>query len=458
MPIREPPGDFDSDDVADFLRSNPQLRSVELLLVDTQGVMRGKRTIADDLPTIYRNGVNFPGSVFAMDISGATIESTGLGYHTGDPDQICWPVEGSLRIVPWSDGQAAQLILAMYDLEGRRYFADPRAVLARVTERFSELELTPDVAIELEFYIFKAEQGRPTPPIWPRREIADTSTQCYGMDQLDDCAKLIDDVLAAAEQQGVPAESTISEFAPGQYEINLEHVADPMAACDDAVLLKRIIKAIAEQHGFQATFMAKPYAGLSGSGMHIHASIREPNGDNVFAGPLTEITPPFAHAIAGLSATCGDFMALFAPNVNSYRRFERGTYAPTSNSWGINNRTVAFRVPLSDPASRRIEHRVSGADANPYLVMAGVLAGIHHGIGEAPELDQPIERNAYDERTPNLPDTWLAALYSFQESELAERYLGADYCRVYTAIKLAERQKFECCVSDQEYQWYLRSV
>jgi glutamine synthetase len=363
-----------------------------------------------------------------------------------------------LFIVPWSDTPRAQLTMSMYGADGQPFFADPRHLLSRIIDRFSAEHRRPDVAIELEFYFCSMNRGRPRAPVWPGRDLPDKATQCYGLEQLDDCGEFIDAILAAAQQQDIAAESAISEYAPGQYEINLDHTTDPLRVCDDAVRLKRIVKGVADRQGLQATFMAKPYPELAGNGQHIHASVLGRDGDNLFSGEAERPNPALSRAIAGLQAACGDFMAIFAPNANSYRRFVPGNYAPTSNCWGINNRTVALRVPLGDRANRRIEHRVAGADANPYLVMAAVLAGLHYGLNEERLPEPPVTGNAYDVCRPNLPDTWIGGLYAFQESGLAETYFGSDYCRLFTSLKLAEREKFNREVTDLEYEWYLRTV
>ncbi|MFG1489662.1 glutamine synthetase, partial [Oceanospirillum sp. HFRX-1_2] len=208
-------------------------------------------------------------------------------------------------------------------------------------------------------------------------------------------ASFFGEVRSACVEQGIPADTIISELGPGQFEINLMHVADPALAGDHATLFKRLVKGVARKHDFGATFMAKPYADKSGNGFHVHFSLIDKDGNNVFDDGTDAGSDLLRHAIAGLMETMADSMLIFAPHLNSYRRFAAGAHAPTFASWGYENRTVALRVPESEPVARRIEHRVSGADANPYLVLASVLAGALYGIENKLQPPSPIEGDAY---------------------------------------------------------------
>ncbi len=193
----------------------------------------------------------------------------------------------------------------------------------------------------------------------------------------------LEDLWSAADTQGVPLEGAISEYAPGQFELTLKHGPDALRAADEALMYKRLAKGVAARHGYEATFMAKPFSGRSGSGLHLHVSVNDTAGNNIFAAEEAEGAPVLRHAIGGMKALLGESMAIFAPNANSYRRFRANSYAPVSPTWGVNNRTVPLRVPAGAAHTRHIEHRMAGADANPYLALAALLAGVHHGIRHA---------------------------------------------------------------------------
>lgn len=445
----------------EFLEAHPEIRAVDLLIPDINGILRGKRIDRAMLPKVYEEGVSLPGSVFAADITGDTVEETGLGFSIGDSDQVCFPVAGTLRATPWQGRPMAQLLLSMYGLNGEPYFADPQHVLARVMEHFRTITLTPVVAVEMEFYVIDRERaagGAPQPPISPVTGKRESKTQVYGISELDDYSNLLGDIAAACEAQNIPADTAVAEYAPGQYEINLAHEPDPLSACANAILLKRVIKNVALKHGMEATFMARPYDDMAGSGTHIHVSLIDQDGRNVFANGEDLGGPMLGHAVGGLMDTMTESMALFAPNANSYRRFRVDSFVPLHPSWGFNNRTTALRIPSGPDHARRVEHRVAGADSNPYLLMAAVLAGIHHGITRKLEPVPPTEGNACEQSEATLPTTWPAALQALAEATVIPDYLGQDFVHVYMANKISERAKFDYHVSPLEHEWYLLSV
>lgn len=438
----------------------PDLEAIDLLLPDMNGLLRGKRITADALDKVYRDGVCLPMSLIATDITGNTVEETGLGYDIGDEDRICRPVPGSLRPVPWSPRPMAQLLLSMEDGQGGVFEANPREVLRRVVERFAARGLTPVVAIELEFYLFDRlpdAQGRPQPAINPQTGTRNATTQVYSMEDLDDHRGFIDAVTAACAIQDIPADTAVAEYAPGQFEINLKHRADALRACDEALLLKRTIKAVAQQQGLQASFMAKPLVEQAGSGLHVHVSLLDRQGRNVFAGPQDAPAEALKHAIGGLQRSAADTLLLFAPHANSYRRYVLNAFVPLADTWGFNNRTVAMRVPHSDAANTRIEHRVAGADANVYLACAAVLAGMLHGLEHGFDPGPPIVGNAY-EQTDNRSPSWRQSIDDFLASDLVATQFGTRFRHIYGQQKRKELRSFETQVTDLDYAWYLRAV
>jgi len=441
-----------------WLARHPQVRAIDLLLPDQMGIPRGKRVSVDELEGVHRDGLLLPGSMFALDVLGGTVQETGLGFDEGDADRVCLPVPGSLATVPWLGGEIAQMQVAMYEHDRTPFYGDPRHVLARVAERFHDQGLRPVVAVELEFYFVDRERtpdGRAQPPRQPLTGRREHNTQINSMAELDQYSAVLSAIDATARAQELPTGTVLAEYGPGQFEVNLHHVDDVLLACDHAIRLKRLVKGVALQHGMEATFMPKPYRDHAGSGAHLHVSLLDADGRNIFADDDPAGSPALAHAIGGLAASINDTMAVCAPTANSYRRFQSEAYVPLNPSWSVNNRGVAFRVPHGPPASRRVEHRVAGADANPYLLAAMVLAGIHLGLEKKLDPGPVVSGNAYRDATPTIPLSWPEALAAFERSTFVREYLGERFTDLYTRTRRGELQDFRSYVSPLEYSWYL---
>ncbi|MCD4864909.1 glutamine synthetase family protein [Pseudomonas sp. PLB05] len=455
-----PPRAVRLDEATDFLREHPEVQFVDLLIADMNGVVRGKRIERNNLPKVFEKGINLPASLFALDITGSTVESTGLGLDIGDADRVCFPITDTLSMEPWQKRPTAQLLMTMHEMEGEPFFADPREVLRQVVQRFDELGLTVCAAFELEFYLIDQENinGRPQPPRSPISGKRPQSVQVYSMDDLDEYADCLQDIIDGARAQGIPADAIVAESAPAQFEVNLNHVADPIKACDYAVLLKRLIKNVAYDHEMDTTFMAKPYPGQAGNGLHVHISLLDKEGRNIFAGEDPEQNAALRHAIGGVLETLRACMAFLCPNVNSYRRFGSQFFVPNAPSWGLDNRTTALRVPTGTPEAHRIEHRVAGADANPYLLLAGVLAGVHHGLTRQIEPGPVTEGNSYEQHEQSLPNNLRDALRYLDDSSVMAEYIDPKYIDIFVACKEHELEEFEHSISDLEYNWYLHTV
>lgn len=456
-PTTAPP----DDEVRLFSERHPDTEIIEALVTDTNGVIRGKQLPVGALAKVYGSGLRLPASVFALDIWGQDVEASGLIFETGDADRVCVPVPGTLKPVPWLATPTAQLLLTMVENDGRPFYADPRQVLSRVLATYRARDLTPVVAIELEFYLFDArrdEQGRPQLPLSPVTGQRLFDSQLYGLDELQEFGEVFGTINRACVAQSIPTDTLIAEQAPGQYEINLVHLPDALAAADYAVMLKRVIKGVASAHRMTASFMAKPFGQRAGNGMHVHFSLLDRDGHNVFDDGTEQGSPVLSQAIAGLLATMADGMAVFAPNANSYRRFQPGSHAPMAPAWGYDNRSTALRIPLAEPAAMRIEHRVAGADANPYLTLATILAGALHGIEQRLEPPPATVGDAYAQHPRSLPDTWEHALERFENSDFIREHLGAGAQTIYSACKWQELFAFRRQVTPLEYDAYLRTV
>jgi len=453
----------DSAECNKFLSDHPNIDTIQIFFTNASGVPRGKNLRRHDLLPVFEHGRYLPGTMLALDITGEDVEESGLVWEDGDADRLGRPIAGTLTPMPWMGERQAQLMLSVYELDGKPCVYDPRHVLAHVIERFKSLGMVPVIACELEFFLLdrnRDSRGKQQPPLSQTTSFRPWDIQVYGLRELDDFAPFLKDLYTACDIQNIPAETAISEYAPGQLEITLRHKADALRAADDAIMYKRIVKGIAVQHGFEATFMAKPFSESAGNGMHLHVSLADEKGNNLFASNLPEGTPLLRHAIAGMMKMLPESMAIFAPNANSYRRFRANSYAPVAPTWGINNRTVSLRVPAGPASTRHIEHRVSGADSNPYLALAALLAGIHHGITQRLDPGAPIVGNGYAQAQEShlaLPGNWFKALDLFDKAEHLQSYLGTDFSRVFSAIKRTEQARFFGQVTELDYNWYLRN-
>ncbi len=444
-----------------FFDSHPEIEALEAFIVDVNGVLRGKIIPRDGSAKVFKEGLRVPYSIYAVDIWGQDVLGAGLIAETGDQDGHCHAVPGSLYRVPWGERRGAQVLLSMSDTKGKPFFGDCRHVLKRVLDLYAKKGLTPVVAAELEFYLLDNrpdEFGSPQPPVFPRTGRRARAPQTLSITELEEFNGVLADIDAYCDAQDIPAGAAISENGPGQYEINLSHVPDALQAADDATLLKRAVRGAARKHGMDATFMAKLYGDKSGSGMHVHFSVLDKKGNNIFAGKDAKGTPALRHAIGGLMRSMPDCTAIFAPNLNSYRRFAIGSHAPTTVSWGYDNRSAALRIPASDLASTRIEHRVPGADANPYLALAVMLAGAYDGIVNKIDPGKPFSGNVYASGAKRLPSNWGDALSVFEKSKFITKYLGRDFQKLYLACKRQEKEQLERQVSSLEYDAYLRDI
>jgi glutamine synthetase len=446
------------DELAAFLDAHPKVDHIDACLVDVCGIIRGKRYPRGDMEKLFRSGLQFPYSTYLLDVTGNCADPCGRGISDGDPDGLCLPIPGTLVPTPWAGASAAQVLVTMAEDDGQPAMVEPRNVAAGVCARFADLALKPVTAFELEFFLIDPASdagGCPQPPLSPLTGQRDLSTQVYGIDEVNGFADLFSDVEGAASAQQLPASVTTAEFAPGQYEINLRHVDDPLQAADHCALLRHMVKGVARRRGLRATFMPKPFAARSGNGMHLHLSLLDAQGRNVFDDGSAEGSDLLKHAIGGMLATLPDAMAVFAPSINGFRRFQPRLYVPVNKSWGIDNRSVALRIPAGPPASRRFEHRVAGADANPYLVLAVLLAGIHHGLSEKIDPGPIWSGSACEQADDSIPFDLPSALERLRDSKLLKSYLGESYVDLYCATKEAEYASFLGEMTAREFQWYL---
>ena len=441
-----------------FLRAHPEITTIEALLPDCNGIMRGKWLPRHKLGKIYDGELKLPKTALSLDIWGRDVEE--LVFASGDADGICRPVEGSLLPTPWSpNSQHGQIMLSMFDGDGTPYMGDPRHVLKQVVSRFQEAGWTPVVAAELEFSLVTWDTD--SLPLHTCPSPAGGSPvggNMYALDVLNQHQEMMEDLRIACEIQDLPFDGVVKESAPSQYEINMHHVDSPVLAAKQIMMMKRLIKGIAAKYGLIASFMPKPFEAEAGNGMHVHCSVLDEQGNNIFDDGTERGTPLLHHAIAGCLSHMADSVAIFAPSYNAYRRFQKGSHAPTSPSWGYENRTVAVRVPAGNHAARRLEHRVSGADANPYLLFAVLLASMLDGIEKELKPSKPITGDGYAQEKTPLPVYMQDALSAFSESDFIRAALGGELQRIFTLTKQQEIEEFRSRITALEYQSYLERL
>jgi glutamine synthetase len=402
---------------------------VDAFVIDINGRARGKRLPARAWPGALRDGIGFSASALILDARGNSQGPLGLGTADGDPDATADPVPGTLRPVPWSSHRVAQCLLGMRDI-----WFEPRAILQAVIERCRADGLHPVVSCELEFYLVPPDMAHP-----PR-----AGHLC--VQHLEDHADFLHALHQALETQDIPADTLVSEYGPGQFELNLRHTANPLLAADQAALQRRATAGVALAMGRRASFMAKPYANHSGSGLHVHLSLVDAEGRNRFAGAGGETL--LHHAIAGMQRLHAESMAFFSPSFSAYRRYRPGAFVSLSSSYGENDRSVAFRIPRSPEAARRIEHRVAAADASPHLVLAAILAAAHHGITNRLTPLPP-------DQTAPLPRTIFAALDALENSQTLAGYLPPRFPSLFAAVKRGETADLLADVNPIEHEFYL---
>ncbi|CAM2928266.1 glutamine synthetase family protein [Vibrio rarus] len=441
-------------EVKNFRQKWPNIEFVDLIFTDINATPRGKRIPVSALEKLHK-GIALPLSTITLDSKGNVVETAGLGEELGEPDNMCFPIANTL--MPTANESVGQVLLNMMDESA--VIPSPlfiRNLLANLQQQLHAKDQFPCVALELEFYLIdktRGELGELQTAFNPIKKSREKNTQVYDLDGLDDYADFLADLNTVAQQQGLNTAGALSESAPGQFEINFNHSKDVLRVCDEIIIAKRLIRQVAHQHGFDATFMAKPFAEQAGNGMHIHLSLLDHADHNHFSQADGQASDIFYQTMASMLAQTPHVMALICPNVNSYRRFVAGAYAPTKANWGENHRGVALRVPLSDSNNRRIEHRIAGADVNPYILAAVVLSAVLDSDNYCKaQCPTAISTDAVD-----LPLRMCEALDKLERAELTP-YISKEFIHLYLACKRSELAEFERAITPLEIDWMLHSA
>ncbi|MFN4130496.1 MAG: glutamine synthetase family protein [Paracoccaceae bacterium] len=442
----------------DYLRKHPQVRTIRVAAADLNGQARGKRIPSRYADKAVKDGTRFPFSVLSLDIWGEDIDDSPMVFEQGDQDGVLKPTERGFMPMPWLEAPTALLPIWMFRENGTPYEGDPRHALNAVVKKYKKRGLTPVVAMELEFFLIddsgKTLQVPSSPRSGKRRKAAET----LSIRALDAFDTFFTDLYDACEAMDIPADTSTSETGLGQFEVNLMHCDDALRAADDAWLFKMLVKGLARRHGFAASFMAKPYAEYSGSGLHTHFSVLDEAGDNIFDSGGPKGTAALKQAVAGCLAAMSDSTLVFAPHQNSYERLVPDKHAPTAICWGYENRTAAIRIPAGSPPARRIEHRVAGGDVNPYLMLATILGAALMGMEDEMEPPSPVTGNAYAMDLPQIPATWDAAIDAFENSDMLSRFLPKELIRNLVLTKRQEMHYIAELTPEERVELYLDTV
>lgn len=432
-----------------------RLDEVECIIPDLPGIARGKAVPASKFAR--QNQFFLPNSIFFQTITGGWGEAAGDEGFV-EPDMILKPDMSTATAAPWTGDWTLQVIHDAEDQQGNPVPFSPRNVLKRVCEKYAEKGWTPVIAPEMEFFLTapNTDPAKPITAMMGRSGRPAAARQAYSIAAVDEYGPVIDDIYDFAEAQGFEIDGITQEGGAGQVEINLRH-GDPVVLADEVFYFKRLIREAALKHGCFATFMAKPIEGEPGSAMHIHHSILDANGDNIFTDAEDGETDLFRHFIGGLQANLPSAVALLAPYVNSYRRYVKDHAAPINLEWARDNRTTGIRIPVSSPNARRVENRLAGMDCNPYLGIAASLACGYLGMVSGTKPTAAFHGDAYDGEA-NIPRGVIAALDIFDKADALHEVIHPDFARVYSIVKRAEYDEFLQVISPWEREHLLMNV
>jgi glutamine synthetase len=433
-----------------------RLDEVECIIPDLPGIARGKAVPATKFAR--QEYFHLPDSIFYQTITGDWGDAAGADGFI-EKDMILRPDISTATAAPWTGDWTLQVIHDAFDRDGNPVEYSPRNVLKRVVDLYRAQGWEPVVAPEMEFFLVarNLDPAHEIKPMMGRSGRPAAARQAYSMTAVDEFGPVIDDIYDFAEAQGFEIDGITQEGGAGQLEINLIH-GDPVRLADEVFYFKRLIREAALRHDCYATFMAKPIANEPGSAMHIHHSVLDATtGKNIFSGPQGGETDAFYHFIAGMQNHMPDALAVIAPYVNSYRRYVKDHAAPINLEWGRDNRTTGIRVPLSGPASRRVENRLAGMDCNPYLGIAASLACGYLGLMEQKKPKAEFKGDAYD-GDGDIPQVLGSALDLFEEATTLHEVLGPEFARVYAIVKRAEYEEFLHVISPWEREHLLMNV
>jgi glutamine synthetase len=426
---------LDASESSSFLNDNPTVQYVDCVFVDLCGNVRGKRIARGELEDLFARGLSVPGSIYFLDARGEV-----AGAKLDDSMGTAWPVAGTITQVSWSQRPHGQVLMTLRDAAGTPYFGEPRNVLKRVIGRFADLGVEPAARVRMEYYLADQERAK-SGLLQPAGVLGPAAA-----------AEIESGIAEAAATQGLPALSFVAGHSPGQVAIEFNTAVDALQAADNSVFLRQVVRAVARLHKLDAVFMARPFADLAASGMRFQLGLRR--GEvSVFA--TTEGGDMSRSAVGGLQTVMADSIALFAPSVNSFRRFTGNHAVPRNKRWGYLNKTANISIVQGNDDAPRIDVAIAGADANPYLALAAMLAGVHYGISQGLDAGAPADGDVSGFVDPTLPMAIDAALLALENGPVLREYFGPAYVDLYCAAKRTELERFRSFIPPHEYDWYL---
>jgi len=434
-----------------------QFQTFRVAACDVNGRMRGKRLPASFADKLEGGTVRMPLSSLNLDIFGADIEDSPLVFESGDIDGRLFPTERGAVPLPWLEEPQGLMPMVMHHEDGTPFAGDPRHALAGVLDRYATRGWEVFAATELEFTLVDPNGKYLKTVRDPRSGRRMKAPGILSLGQMDAFDEFLSALYSAGAEMDIPVESAISEAGIGQFELTLHHQS-AMRAADDTWLFKTLIKGLARRHGFAATFMAKPFTEDSGNGMHMHFSVLDREGRNVFDDGSPLGTDTLRSAVAGCLAAMPGSTLIFAPHANSYARLVPGAHAPTGAGWGYENRTAALRIPGGPNAARRIEHRVAGGDINPYLTFAAILGAAIIGVEDALTPPPPITGNAYDADLPQMAPDWASAIDALAADPMIARIFPPEIIDNLVMTKRQELGRFAEIDPREHWKTYLETV
>lgn len=418
------------------------MNTIRYAVCDLNGIARGKRTPACDAKKLSGGSARMPRTCLNLDLWGEDIEDSPLLFDAGDADGMLLPTDRGAVPMPWLPEPSELHPMWMFEEDGSPFAGDPRHALNEVIQRFARRGWNILAATELEFTLVDPTRNDIAPPKDPMSGKPAFQGHINTLETLDAFDAFFTDLYAACDAMDIPAQTAISEGGVGQFEVNLTH-QNAMKAADDTWLFKHMVRGVARKHNLGATFMAKPYPDDAGNGMHVHFSVVDQIGKNIFDNGGSEGSELLISSVAGCLQAANDSTLIFAPHANSFARLVPGAHAPTSICWGYENRTAAIRIPGGPSAARRVEHRVAGGDTNPYLMLAAILGAALNGIEGGLSPPPPIAGNAYDQEHPQLASSWNAAIDAWENSLEIRRIFPPMLIDNLTRTKRQEMRKYQ---------------
>ena len=432
-------------------------QSYRIAVADVNGQARGKRLPPTKIEDLALGSARMPLSALNVDVSGADIEESPLLWEGGDADGTLLPTGRGPIPMPWLDSQSELIPMWMYKrgepfpaIRGRRLPASSTAMPSAAGRSWRRPSSSSTCST-------RRTSARCRPPRPRGRAVTHVGAAILSLDELDAFDSFFTALYDGAEAMGIPAQSATSEVGIGQFEINLDH-RPAMRAADDAWLFKLLVRGLARRHGMAATFLAKPFPESAGNGLHMHFSVLDDDGRNIFDDKSPLGSDMLRHAVAGCLRAMRPSTLIFAPHGPSYERFAEESHAPINAAWGYENRTAAIRIPGGSTKARRIEHRVAGGCVNPYLHFAAVLGAALNGIEDRLEPPPPVNGSAYDVDAPKLPTKWAEAIDDFESSPEIARIFNPDLIRNIVLTKRQELERFGAVDVAKRHALYLESV